>query len=115
MAVLGPWGEDTGEDTGVAMCDTRIMLAPWRWEVFGQGASCLLIISAFLSLWVLFSSAVFFCLFRGVLSLSLSLSPSHVLVNCSLLVLLVCTIFGFFPSLSLSLYLVLSPGIVSSS
>ncbi len=37
VAVLGPGGEDTGEDTGVAM------LAPWRWEVFGQRASCLLI------------------------------------------------------------------------
>jgi hypothetical protein len=43
VAVLGPEGEDTDEDTGVAMCDARIMLAPWRWEVCGQGASCLLI------------------------------------------------------------------------
>ncbi len=40
---FGAGGEDTDEDTGVAMCDARIMLAPWRWEVCGQGASCLLI------------------------------------------------------------------------
>ena len=45
--LCGSFGADTDEDTGVAMCDARIMLAPWRWEVCGQGASCLLIFKLF--------------------------------------------------------------------